>query len=99
MSHLSATYALEVPGATPEQRGEEVAAEERTRLGLGDGPVADLRALLEEAVGVRVFYFLCRPRSEGSSPAMTSWEPASSSTEITLPHAARGRSPTNTATS
>jgi Zn-dependent peptidase ImmA (M78 family)/transcriptional regulator with XRE-family HTH domain len=50
------TYALEVPGATPEQRGEEVAAEERTRLGLGDGPLSDLRALLEEAVGVRVFY-------------------------------------------
>jgi len=49
-------YALEVPGATPEQRGEEVAAEERTRLGLGDGPIADLRALLEEAVGLRVFY-------------------------------------------
>jgi len=49
-------YALEVPATTPEQRGEEVAAEERTRLGLGDGPVADLRALLEEAVGVRVFY-------------------------------------------
>ncbi len=50
------TYALTVPGATPEQRGEEVAAEERTRLGLGDGPVSDLRTLLEEAVGVRVFY-------------------------------------------
>jgi len=49
-------YAMEVPTATPEQRGEEVAAEERTRLGLGDGPIADLRALLEEAVGVRVFY-------------------------------------------
>jgi len=49
-------YTLEVPGATPEQRGEEVAAEERTRLGLGDGPIADLRALLEEAVGLRVFY-------------------------------------------
>lgn len=49
-------YALEVPGVTPEQRGEEVAAEERTRLGLGDGPIADLRALLEEAVGLRIFY-------------------------------------------
>jgi len=49
-------YTLDVPGATPEQRGEEVAAEERTRLGLGDGPVADLRSLLEDAVGVRVFY-------------------------------------------
>ena len=53
---FSPMYALEVPGATPEQRGEEVAVEERTRLGLGDGPIADLRALLEEAVGVRVFY-------------------------------------------
>lgn len=49
-------YTLEVPGATPEQRGEEVAVEERTRLGLGDGPIADLRSLLEEAVGVRIFY-------------------------------------------
>ena len=49
-------YALDVPGVTPDQRGEEVAAEERTRLGLGDGPVADLRALLEAAVGVRIFY-------------------------------------------
>lgn len=49
-------YVMDVPGVTPEQRGEEVAAEERTRLGLGDGPVSDLRSLLEEAVGVRVFY-------------------------------------------
>ncbi len=54
-----------MPGATPEQRGEEVAAEERTRLGLGDGPVADLRALLEEAVGVRVFYFPLPPKVGG----------------------------------
>lgn len=49
-------YALEVAGATPEQRGEEVAEAERSRLGLGDGPIADLRSLLEEAVGIRVFY-------------------------------------------
>lgn len=49
-------YALDVPGVTPEQRGEEVAAEERTRLGLGDGPITDLRTLLEEAAGLRVFY-------------------------------------------
>lgn len=58
-------YAMDVPGATPEQRGEEVAAEERTRLGLGDGPVADLRALLEEAVGVRVFYLNLPPKVGG----------------------------------
>lgn len=58
-------YALDVPGATPEQRGEEVAAEERTRLGLGDGPIADLRTLLEEAVGVRVFYLTLPPKVGG----------------------------------
>ncbi|MEM7599971.1 MAG: XRE family transcriptional regulator [Verrucomicrobiota bacterium] len=51
-----AVYTIDVPGVKPEQRGEEVAAEERTRLGLGDGPIADLRVLLEEAVGLRVFY-------------------------------------------
>jgi Zn-dependent peptidase ImmA (M78 family)/transcriptional regulator with XRE-family HTH domain len=55
-ANFPATYIMEVPGATPEQRGEEVAAEERTRLGLGDGPITDLRSLLEEAAGVRVFY-------------------------------------------
>lgn len=59
------TYALNVPGATPEQRGEEVAAAERTRLGLGDGPVSDLRTLLEEAVGVRVFYLDLPPEVGG----------------------------------
>jgi Zn-dependent peptidase ImmA (M78 family)/transcriptional regulator with XRE-family HTH domain len=58
-------HALEVPGASPEQRGEEVAAEERTRLGLGDGPIADLRALLEEAVGLRVFYLDLPPKVGG----------------------------------
>jgi Zn-dependent peptidase ImmA (M78 family)/transcriptional regulator with XRE-family HTH domain len=49
-------YSLEIHGVTPEQRGEEVASEERTRLGLGDGPITDLRVLVEEAVGLRVFY-------------------------------------------
>jgi Zn-dependent peptidase ImmA (M78 family)/transcriptional regulator with XRE-family HTH domain len=59
------TYALDVPGVTPEQRGEEVATEERTRLGLGDGPIADLRSLLEEAVGLRVFYVDLPPKVGG----------------------------------
>jgi len=49
-------YYYEGPGITPEMRGEEVAAEERTRLGLGDGPIHDLRSVLEESVGLRVFY-------------------------------------------
>ncbi len=49
-------YVIDIPGVTADQRGEDVAAEERTRLGLGDGPVPDLRSLLEETVGLRVFY-------------------------------------------
>ena len=59
------THSLDVPGVTPGQRGEEVAAEERTRLGLGDAPIADLRSLLEEAVGVRVFYLDLPPKVGG----------------------------------
>lgn len=51
-----ALYSYEAPGVTPEMRGEEVAAQERTRLGLGDGPIHDLRSVLEESVGLRIFY-------------------------------------------
>ena len=58
-------YAIEIPGVTPDQRGEDVAGEERTRLGLGDGPVPDLRSLLEEAVGLRVFYLDLPPKIGG----------------------------------
>ena len=58
-------YALDVLGVTAEQRGEEVAAEERTRLGLGDGPISDLRDLLEEAMGLRVFYIALPPKVGG----------------------------------
>jgi len=49
-------YAHDIPGVSVDIRGEEIAAEERTRLGLGDGPVANLRSLLEESVGIRIFY-------------------------------------------
>jgi Zn-dependent peptidase ImmA (M78 family)/transcriptional regulator with XRE-family HTH domain len=55
-SQYPPVYALNIVGVTPEQRGEEVAADERTRLGLGDGPISDLRSQLEEAVGLRIFY-------------------------------------------
>jgi Zn-dependent peptidase ImmA (M78 family)/DNA-binding XRE family transcriptional regulator len=64
-ANFPSTYVMEVPGATPEQRGEEVAAEERTRLGLGDGPITDLRSLLEEAVGIRIFYIKLPSRVGG----------------------------------
>lgn len=41
--------------AEPELLGEEVAAAERQRLGLGEGPLPDLRDLLESEVGLRIF--------------------------------------------
>jgi len=38
-----------------EHRAEELAATERLRLGLGDGPLADLRLVFEEDTGLRIF--------------------------------------------
>jgi Zn-dependent peptidase ImmA (M78 family)/transcriptional regulator with XRE-family HTH domain len=49
-------YQIDGPGMSADFRGEEVAAAERTRLGLGDGPIHDLRAVLEDEVGLRVFF-------------------------------------------
>lgn len=40
----------------PEAAGEDVASAERNRLGLGDGPVLNLRDVLENDVGLRIFY-------------------------------------------
>lgn len=48
------TYSLE--GFDPEQLAEDVAISERNRLGLGDAPVLNLRAVLEGDVGLRIFY-------------------------------------------
>jgi Zn-dependent peptidase ImmA (M78 family)/DNA-binding XRE family transcriptional regulator len=39
----------------PGQAGEDLATEERNRLGIGDGPVRHLREVLEIEVGLRVF--------------------------------------------
>jgi Zn-dependent peptidase ImmA (M78 family)/DNA-binding XRE family transcriptional regulator len=44
-----------------EQQAETVAIQERQRLGLGDGPIADLRVLLEREVGLRIFYLDLKP--------------------------------------
>ncbi len=38
-----------------EQSGQDAATAERNRLGLGDGPIPDLRQILEDEVGLRVF--------------------------------------------
>jgi Zn-dependent peptidase ImmA (M78 family) len=39
-----------------ESAAESVAMEERNRLGLGDGPIGILRDILEQDVGIRIFY-------------------------------------------
>lgn len=44
-------------GLPPEVAAEQVADAERARLGLGDGPLAALRELLEDDLGIRVFSF------------------------------------------
>ncbi|HVU37742.1 MAG TPA: XRE family transcriptional regulator [Opitutales bacterium] len=50
-------YAVAFDGVNPEQAGEEIADEERNRLGLGSAPISNLRNVLEEEVGLRVFFF------------------------------------------
>lgn len=52
--HDPPPYSLE--GMDPEPFAEDVANAERNRLGLGDAPVLNLRAVLEGDVGLRVFY-------------------------------------------
>src|SRR5712692_2406500 len=46
----------EVTGQQIEQAAETVAIEERHRLALGDGPIPILREILEQDVGLRIFY-------------------------------------------
>lgn len=40
---------------------EDVANQERKRLGLGDGPIPILREILEQDVGLRIFYLPIKP--------------------------------------
>lgn len=54
-----------IQGLKVERAAESVAYEERNRLGLGDGPIAILREILEQEVGLRIFYMeLPSPISE-----------------------------------
>lgn len=46
---------LDVRGVSPSDAAESLAASERNRLGLGDGPVLELRKFLEADVGLRIF--------------------------------------------
>lgn len=58
-----AEYSIE--GVSPEEAAEDVATNERNRLGLGDGPILDLREILESDVGLRVFYVSLPSRVAG----------------------------------
>ena len=44
-------------GTAPERIAEDIATAERNRLGLGDGPIGNLRDRLENDVGIRIFYY------------------------------------------
>lgn len=45
----------DVSNTPPERAAEAVATSERNRLGLGDGPIGDIWAILETDVGLRIF--------------------------------------------
>jgi Zn-dependent peptidase ImmA (M78 family)/DNA-binding XRE family transcriptional regulator len=45
-----------IQGLNADQAAASVAGQERNRLGLGDGPLPILRVILEQDVGLRVFY-------------------------------------------
>lgn len=49
----------------PWQAGEDMATEERNRLGIGDGPIRQLREVLEIEVGLRVFLLPLPPQIAG----------------------------------
>jgi Zn-dependent peptidase ImmA (M78 family) len=64
---LQRTYPPEysVVGLQPEEAAEDFASAERNRLGLGDAPIINLRELLENDVGLRVFYLRLPSRIAG----------------------------------
>lgn len=53
-------------GRSTEQAAEGLAMAERNRLGLGDAPIPMLRDILEQNVGLRIFYFPIQPSSKFS---------------------------------
>lgn len=55
----------DISGAWPEQAAEEVAAAERNGLSMGDGPLSNVRARLENDVGLRIFYFAMPSKTAG----------------------------------
>lgn len=73
-----------IDSVSAEQAAKGVAQEERNRLGLGDGPVPFLRDILEQDVGLRIFYlplptkfsgFYCYDPEVGGCIAISSQHP------------------------
>lgn len=52
----------ELTGMPIEAAAESIAIAERQRLGLGDGPIPLLRNILEQGVGLRIFYLEMPPK-------------------------------------
>jgi Zn-dependent peptidase ImmA (M78 family)/DNA-binding XRE family transcriptional regulator len=52
----------DVSGIFAERAAEDVATAERNRLGLGDGPIPNLREVLENDVGLRIFTLKMPPK-------------------------------------
>jgi Zn-dependent peptidase ImmA (M78 family)/transcriptional regulator with XRE-family HTH domain len=50
-----------IKGLRIDRAAEDVANQERKRLGLGDGPIPILRDILEQDVGLRIFYLPIQP--------------------------------------
>lgn len=50
-------------GTNVDRVAESIAVQERNRLGLGDGPILALRDILEQDVGLRIFYIPLDPSS------------------------------------
>lgn len=48
-------------GIKADQAAEDIATQERNRLGLGNGPIPMLRDILEQDVGLRIFCIAIRP--------------------------------------
>lgn len=64
---LTRSYPAPYPyaGVRPEEAAEDMASAERNRLGLGDGPALNLREILENDVGLRIFYVSLPSRVAG----------------------------------
>jgi len=54
-------YETPVGRLSAKEIGESIASDERQRLGLGDKPISSLRNLLEQEIGLRIYYLPIEP--------------------------------------